>query len=279
MADYYWELVSSGVNFSSVELGGLDCKYHVSGIHRALETVVGLAFGVAFSYAGARALAGLPAAKPSSQATPHPLRIRLLAALAFAYGVEVSYKFVSKQVIVLLFPCHVVSAIWIYLLSCVKPSAADIFLYRVNLHLTHGTLLAIFFPVDDSLSLPMEREIYWVQHILLLLAPVFMLCFERDAFPPPPVTEKGLFSWPFFLITYGIWAFWHWVVMQGVSWLTLVNIGHMLCPATSDPFAGPMYRPLGIVHQIACVLVSTVLVGLVNALGAKISGEVKEKSK
>ena len=45
------------------------------------------------------------------------------------------------------------------------------------------------------------------------------------------------------------WSVWHWIVMQWISYLTLANVGSMLCAAASDPFTGPDYRLVAIVHQ------------------------------
>jgi len=44
----------------------------------------------------------------------------------------------------------------------------------------------------------------------------------------------------------------------------MVNVGHMLCPAVSDPFAGPTYRIWGIFHQALSILVTAFLIGLIN---------------
>jgi hypothetical protein len=61
------------------------------------------------------------------------------------------------------------------------------------------------------------------------------------------------FAWIFG--AFALWSFWHWVVMHGVAYLTLVNVGSMLCSAPSDPFEGPTYRLIGIAHQFVAVVV------------------------
>jgi hypothetical protein len=61
------------------------------------------------------------------------------------------------------------------------------------------------------------------------------------------------FAWIF--ASFGLWTFWHFAVMHGVSYLTLVNVGSMLCSAPSDPFEGPSYRLIGIVHQFCSIVV------------------------
>ena len=53
--------------------------------------------------------------------------------------------------------------------------------------------------------------------------------------------------------SFSIWSLWHWGVMQGAGYLTLVNVGSMLCPAPSDPFEGPSYRLIGIIHQFLAI--------------------------
>ncbi len=54
--------------------------------------------------------------------------------------------------------------------------------------------------------------------------------------------------------------------MQGVSVITLANVGHMLCAAVSDPLAGPYYRVIGIAHQFLATTLSGAAVGLLDKL-------------
>ncbi|VDP19785.1 unnamed protein product [Echinostoma caproni] len=37
--------------------------------------------------------------------------------------------------------------------------------------------------------------------------------------------------------------------------LTGINLNHMLCPAVSDPFEGPHYRVIAMIHQPALILI------------------------
>ena len=64
--------------------------------------------------------------------------------------------------------------------------------------------------------------------------------------------------------SFSLWSFWHWGVMQGVGYFTLVNVGSMLCPAPSDPFAGPGYRLVGIIHQFLAICFFGTLAAIVG---------------
>ena len=47
----------------------------------------------------------------------------------------------------------------------------------------YSTVIAFLFPVDDTLHLPYEKEAHWIQHTLLLILPMYMICFESKAYP------------------------------------------------------------------------------------------------
>ena len=51
-------------------------------------------------------------------------------------------------------------------------------IYKIMLHTLHGPLAAVLFPVTESLILPFEPEIYYIQHWIILLVPLYLLIIE-----------------------------------------------------------------------------------------------------
>lgn len=69
--------------------------------------------------------------------------------MSVIWGMEIGYKFSSRTVIYLLNPCHVTTAIQIYLLAA-KPTKTLTAVFRFHLNLLNGPLLAFLFPETDS---------------------------------------------------------------------------------------------------------------------------------
>uniref|UniRef100_A0A8C8HCX7 Transmembrane protein 164 n=1 Tax=Oncorhynchus tshawytscha TaxID=74940 RepID=A0A8C8HCX7_ONCTS len=133
----------------------------------------------------------------------------LLVALCMTFGVEVGFKFAKKTVIYLLNPCHVVT----------------------------------------MLQLPFEKEVYYIQHSLLYLVPVYLFR-KGGVYKPEPLGDMW---WA--ILSTGILFLYHFLFLQGLGLMTEVNLNNMLCPAVSDPFYGPWYRVWAAGHQTLLTLV------------------------
>ena len=80
----------------------------------------------------------------------------------------------------------------------------------------HGPVTAIVLPVTKCLKLPFEVEIYWIQHILLVVVPFYLLLEDRDS--REKITDysaQSPFDWHWTLKAFGIWGLYHWIVLQG----------------------------------------------------------------
>ncbi|KAK3739954.1 hypothetical protein QZH41_012792 [Actinostola sp. cb2023] len=132
----------------------------------------------------------------------------LLILMCLALGIEIGFKVVTRQVIYILNPCHVLSMV----------------------------------------QLPCEVEIYWVQHLLILvIVPFFLISCQGPYF----MEDLLDFSWA--TLTFTLYAFYMFLVLQPIGMLSQVNLNSMICPAVSDPFNGPYYR------IIACMYIPALI--------------------
>jgi len=176
----------------------------------------------------------------------------LLGLFGLVFGMEIGFKLATRQLIWLLNPCHMLSFIQLFLIVSPKTKFST-YLFRLHIYWLTGPLLALLFPVTNTLDLPMEWTIYWVQHFLLLLIPIYLTRLGGQ-FNLDPLSDL---AWP--AMAFSAYSLYHWIVLQPIGLLTQTNLNNMICPAISDPFHGPYYRVLAMSHQ-------SILVPLVGKL-------------
>ncbi|ENN81895.1 hypothetical protein YQE_01727, partial [Dendroctonus ponderosae] len=240
-----------GIDMSMGKYAGIDCIQYVDLTWRRVETCLIL---IACLYLF---LWSFPQARPPS------LRDRagrrwLLALLCLCWGMEIGFKCASRTGIYLLNPCHITTAIQIYLLSA-PPSKTVTALFRLHLNYLNGPLLALIFYETETRVLPLEAAVYWLQHGLMLIVPSYLLRLGGVYTVEPVKTIQ----WN--VLAYSLLVAYHFTVLQGVSLLTNVNMNHIMCPLEADPFRGQLFRTAVFFHQgLLCPTVCKAYVLLAN---------------
>lgn len=242
--------LAGGVQFHIPGNGGPGCVQFLSAGQRMAETVVfslGSIFLLLWSY---RALS--PVQNMDAHVLDRTGKKSLLGLFGMVFGIEIGFKLATKQLIWLLNPCHMLSFIQLFLLVSPQTKVST-YLFRLHVYWLTGPLLALLFPVTNSLELPGEWSIYWVQHLMLLVIPLYLTRLGGQ-FNLDPLSDL---AWPG--LAFSIYSLYHWMVLQPIGLLTQTNLNNMICPAISDPFHGPHYRVVAMAHQ-------TIMVPLVGKL-------------
>lgn len=262
-----FEWTYEGVNHSLAGNGGRECLEFISTEQKIVETVIFIIISVLvlwYSYPRLTLPEKLPPGRYEEEQTSRRV---ILVIVCLTFGMELGFKFATRQVLWLLNPCHLCTMTQIYLLMA-PPSKTSMCVFRVNMHFLHGATLAVLLPVINTRKLPLEKVVYFGQHSLLLVVPYYLMK-EGGAYTPEPIADM---SWDIF--TWGLIFIYHWTVLQGIGMLTMVNLNNMLCPAVSDPFYGRWYRMFAcghqtliiIVHGKICVMVSRMCCRLMNGV-------------
>lgn len=232
-----------GVNHSIDGNGGPDCRSYLTLCRRLWESLFIGALSCAYTYWGYRKVR-LPQHPPKKR-PGHRDRLGkklLLILICLTFGCELGFKCATKTLIYLLNPCHIVTLVQIFLLAA-PPCRLVTAVFRWHMHSLNGAVLAIIFPVVNTRLLPFEMEVYYLQHITMLVIPFYLLRIGGIY----TVEKLSDFSWT--LLTLGSWLLYHFVPLQFLGLLTEVNLNNMLCPAISDPFRGQNYRIWATGHQ------------------------------
>ncbi|XP_061514675.1 transmembrane protein 164 isoform X1 [Anopheles gambiae] len=189
----------------------------------------------------------------------------LLVTMTLTLGVELGFKFATRTVIYILNPCHITTIMQIYLLACNKSTKSSTVLFRLQMNYLNGPLLAFMFPETDSRQLPLESSIYWIQHALMCIIPIFLLK-SGGVYNMEPLND---FTWN--VIGYATLILYHFGILQVIASPVQVNLNHMLCPALKDPFEGSNYRVYAVFHEaILCTLLCKIITFLFSPLPSPI---------
>uniref|UniRef100_A0A182V3R1 Transmembrane protein 164 n=1 Tax=Anopheles merus TaxID=30066 RepID=A0A182V3R1_ANOME len=132
-------------------------------------------------------------------------------------GVELGFKFATRTVIYILNPCHITTIMQIYLLACNKSTKSSTVLFRLQMNYLNGPLLAFMFPETDSRQLPLESSIYWIQHALMCIIPIFLLK-SGGVYNMEPLND---FTWN--VIGYATLILYHFGILQVIASVSLLT--------------------------------------------------------
>ncbi|GIZ03139.1 transmembrane protein 164 [Caerostris extrusa] len=237
-----------GVNHSIKGNGGPDCVNYLSVQRRIIETIIACTIGVYSLYWGLKRCTVPPVPKVIRE--DRGGKRLLLVLMCLVFGIEIGFKFSSRTVIYILNPCHIITTIQIFLLAAPPTSKTVTALFRIHLHCLYGAILAILFPVLNTRKRCLESEIYWVQHILILITPFYLLRTGVGGI----YTVEALNDMSWAVLTQGLLFIYHFLILQGLGMITQVNLNNIICPAVSDPFCGPNFRIAAMFHQAALIL-------------------------
>lgn len=265
---FEWAYV--GVDHSLPGNGGQECVDFIPLWQRIAESALACAFAaVCLKIAYKRVT--LPEKVPQVEHKDLCGKRILLVTMCLTFGIELGFKLATRQFIWIFNPCHVTSMIQIYILAA-PPGKLVTAMFRLHLHMLSGAPIAILFPVINTRLLPFETEVYFIQHILMMIIPFYLMKIG-GVYTPEKLSDM---SWA--LLSLGWLYFFHFVPLNYLAVLSHVNLNNMLCPAVSDPFYGRLYRICAMIHQALVIpMIGKFIVASSYKFKLAKSGDVKER--
>ncbi|XP_015429610.1 PREDICTED: transmembrane protein 164 [Dufourea novaeangliae] len=250
-----FEWAYDGVNASIPRNVGPECAYYLSTQHKIIETSFVSILIIVLLVWGYKRMK-----LPNQIYIDHDRvgRRMLLIIMALVLGIEIGFKLTSRTVVYLFNPCHITTAVQLYLLAA-APSPTVTTLFRIHLNFMNGPVLAYLFPETESRRIFADKALYYIQHGLMVVIPYYLLRLG-GVYNVEPLSDM---SWTVF--SYGLNLAYHFWILQAIALPVQVNLSHILCPAVLDPFEGSNYRLWTVVHQgLLCPLLCKLLCYIFN---------------
>jgi len=161
-----------------------------------------------------------------------PLKILRLI-LVICLTITVGHKFYGEKMALMLMPCHIATAFYLYAL-CVPTKADAQAAFNISIHYQFFTWLAIAMPDHSGLNQIGEILNFWIHHWILCFIPLFLIFtrhFELD--------KEGHY---YFKLAICIGGLLHYDAMLIAAILTGHNVSYMLFPPPKSPMKGPLFR-------------------------------------
>ncbi|KRX98252.1 Twinkle protein, mitochondrial [Trichinella pseudospiralis] len=241
------DLIMGGVNFSDPSSGGEECFHYLTVYQRLLESALVLPVAILqLCYIWPKVTSMEVPDAPNFRAYNNCKKLGsfLLFILILVFAVEVSYKVRTGSLIFLLNPCHVATMLEILLFceNLLPPNVARL-VFALVMYFLPGATLALLFPVVTSRKLAGEVCIYWIQHLIIVLCPVYLLSLGGV------YSIESFYNFNIYLLCHALMTLYSFGPLQLISMLTNINLNNILCPASSDPFQGYYYRLAAMGHH------------------------------
>ncbi|KAI8374704.1 TMEM164 family-domain-containing protein [Radiomyces spectabilis] len=197
-----------------------------------------------------------------SPPTPPSLTEKVMVgSLIASLGLTLTHKIMRDSVLFMLQPCHMSALLLILTMTFPdKRSPIPHLFFNIYLHTQWGAIGALVFPDLRDHYLIGETFNFFAEHILILLAPIYMIYSNRYLVLP---TSRDLA-----LLSFSIYGFFHSPVLHFFALKSGLNLNYLFTPPPIKLLIqlGPFYRIT--LYGTALVAMFVTRYGLVNGIMA-----------